>query len=85
MRSIRRNLTRESLLVKTQLNRSVPLQTRFNTLWTSEIHINLKTDADALNQRRRRYDVSRRIYPICQGQWRQYAGKCACVYSICNL
>jgi len=31
--------------VKTQLNRTVQLRTRFNTLWTSEIHINLKIDA----------------------------------------
>jgi hypothetical protein len=34
-----------SVLPKTQRNLAVLLRTRFTTLWTSEIHINLKIDA----------------------------------------
>jgi hypothetical protein len=57
----------------------------FTTLWRSEIHINLKIDAEALNRRRRRFDVRRTICRIYQGKWRQYAGKCACVYGECSV
>jgi ribosomal protein S27AE len=52
-------------------------------LWISEIHINLKIDADALNRRRRRFCGRCTKYHIDQGQWRHYAGKCASVYGIC--
>jgi len=34
---------------------SVLLRTRFTTLWRSEIHMDIKIDADALNPRRRRF------------------------------
>jgi hypothetical protein len=61
------------------------LRTRFTTLWRSEIHNNIKIDADALNRRRRRFCVRRKIRHFYQGQRRQYAGKCACVYSICSV
>jgi hypothetical protein len=44
------------------------LGARFTTLWRSEIHINLKIDADALNRRRRRFYVGPTIYHIYQGQ-----------------
>jgi hypothetical protein len=54
-------------------------------LWRSEIHMNLKIDADALNRRRRRFFIRRKIYHIYQGQRRQYAGKCACVYGVCSV
>jgi len=37
-------------------------------LWRSEIHINLKIDADVLNRRRRRFCVRRTIYHIYQWQ-----------------
>jgi len=74
----------QSALPKTQRNRVVLLRSRFTTLWRSEIHINIKIDADDLNRRRRRFCV-RRKYIICQGQWRQYAGKCACIYCICSV
>jgi hypothetical protein len=47
MRSIRRTLRRPSLIPKTKRNRAVLLRTLFTTLWTSEIHIILKIDADA--------------------------------------
>jgi hypothetical protein len=47
MRSIRRTLRRRSLIPKTKRNRAVLLRTRFETLWRSQIHINLKIDADA--------------------------------------
>jgi len=35
-------------------------------LWRSEIRINLKIDADALNRRRRRFCVRRTVYHIYQ-------------------
>jgi len=47
--------------------------------------MNLKIDADALNRRRRRVCVRRTIYHIYEWRWRQYAGKCACVYGICSV
>jgi hypothetical protein len=71
-----------SVLPKTQRNRAHLLQTRFKMLWRSEIHINLKIDADDLNRRRRRFCVRRTIHHMNQEQIRQYAGKCACVYGI---
>jgi hypothetical protein len=40
------------------------LDARFTTLWRSEIHIDLKIDADALNRYRRRFCVRRTIYHI---------------------
>jgi hypothetical protein len=48
MRSICRTFTGPSVLPKTQRNRAFLLRTRFTTLWRSEIHNNLKIDADAL-------------------------------------
>jgi hypothetical protein len=57
----------------------------FQTLWRSEIHINLKIDADALNRRRHRFCVRRNVYHIFQGQRREYACKCACVYGVCSV
>jgi hypothetical protein len=54
----------------------------FHKLRRSEIRINPKIDADALNRRRRRFCVRHKIYHIYQGQRRQYPGKCACVYSV---
>jgi hypothetical protein len=71
--------------MKKQRNRAVLLRTRFTTLWRSEIHINLKIDADALNRRRRRFCVRRTTYHIYKGQRRKYAGKRACVYGICSV
>jgi len=50
-----------SILSKTQQNRAVLLRKRLTTLWRSEIHMNFKTDADALNRRRRRFCVCRSI------------------------
>jgi hypothetical protein len=70
MRSIRRTLRGPSVLPKTQRNRAFLLRTRFITLWRSEIHINLKIDADALNRRRRRFCVHRTICRIYHGQCR---------------
>jgi len=60
---------------------------------TSEIHNveqkrnsdKLNTDDDALKRRRRRLCVRHTIYDIYQGQWRQYAGKCAWVFVICRV
>jgi hypothetical protein len=68
MRSIRLTFRGPSVLQKTQRNRTDLLGTRFITLWRSEIHINLKIDADALNRRRRRFCVQRTMYHIDQGQ-----------------
>jgi hypothetical protein len=85
MRSIHRTLRRPSLLPKTQRNRAVLLRTRFKTLWRSEIHINLKMDADALNRRRRRFCVRSTMCHIYPRQRKQDAGKCACVYGICSV
>jgi len=53
-------------------------------LWRSQVNVNLKIDADALNRRRRRFCVRRTMYHIDQGEWRQYTGKCACVYGVCS-
>jgi hypothetical protein len=82
MRSIRRTLRGQSVISKTQWNRAVLLRTRFTELRRSEIYINLKIDADALNRRWRRFCVRRTVYHIYQGQWRQYAGKCTCRYEV---
>jgi hypothetical protein len=41
---------------------------QYTTLWRSQIQINLKIDADALNRRRRRFCVQRTMYHIYQGQ-----------------
>jgi hypothetical protein len=67
MRSIRRNFNGPSVQPKKQRNRVILLRTRFTNLWRSEIHINLKIDADALNRRRRRFRVRRTICHIFQG------------------
>jgi hypothetical protein len=56
------------LIPKTKRNRAVLLRTRFKTLWRSQIHINLKIDADALNRRRRRFCARRTIYHTYEGQ-----------------
>jgi hypothetical protein len=40
----------------------------FTTLWRSEIHINLKIDAEALNRRWRRFCIRSTVYHIYQGQ-----------------
>jgi hypothetical protein len=61
------------------------LGARFTTLWRSEIHIHLKTEADGLNRHWSRFCVRRKIYHIYPGQTRQYAGKCACVYGVCSV
>jgi len=47
--------------------------------------MNLNIYAGALSRCRCRFCVRRTIFHIYQGQWRQYAGKCACVYSICSV
>jgi hypothetical protein len=83
MRTIRRKLKGPSVVTKTQRNRTVLLRKRLITMWRSDIHRNLKIDADALNRRRRRFCVRPKIYQISQGQRKEYAGKCACVYVIC--
>jgi hypothetical protein len=57
----------------------------FHTLWRSEIHIKLKIDANALNRRRRRFCVRRKLCAIYYGQRRQYVGKYACVYGVCSV
>jgi hypothetical protein len=85
MRSIHRTLRRPALLPKTQRNRAVLLRTRYKTLWRSEIHTNLKIDADALNRRQRRFCVRRTMYHIYPGQRRQDTVKCACVYGISSV
>jgi hypothetical protein len=70
MRNIRRKLRRPFLLPKTQRNLAILLIRCLTTLWRSEIHINLKIDADALNRRRRRFCVRRKIYHIYEEQGR---------------
>jgi hypothetical protein len=57
----------------------------FNTSWRSQNHIKLKIDADALNRRRRRFYVRRKIGHIYQGRRRQYARKCASVHGVCSV
>jgi hypothetical protein len=47
MLSTLRTLRGPSVLLKTQRNRAVLLLTRFRTLCRSQIHTNLKIDADA--------------------------------------
>jgi len=69
-----------SVLPGTQQNRAFPLRTRFTTLWRCEIHINLKMDADAGVA-----CVHHTTYYICQGQWRHYARRSACVYDKGNV
>jgi hypothetical protein len=68
MRSTSRTFIGPSVQGKTQRKRVVLFRTRFATLWKSEIHINLKIDADAQNRRRRRFCFQRKICRICQGQ-----------------
>jgi hypothetical protein len=50
--------------------------------WRSEIQINLKIDADALNRCLCRFGVLHKLCHIYQGLRRQYAGKYACVYGV---
>jgi len=73
MRSSHGTLKSSSLLPKTQRNRTGLFRTRFITLWGSEILINVKIDANALNQRRSWFLLRCTIHHICQGEWRQYA------------
>jgi len=61
------------------------IRTRFTTLWRNEIHINLKIDADVLNRRRLLLCVRVKTYHTYQGQRRQYAGMCACVYGVWSV
>jgi hypothetical protein len=68
MRSISRNLRGPSVLPKKQPNHAFLLRIRFRTLWRSEIRVNLKIDAGALNRRRRRFSVRRTVCDIYQGQ-----------------
>jgi hypothetical protein len=68
MRGVRLAFRGLSLLAKTQRNRSFLLRTLFTTLWKSEIHINLKIDAEALNRRRRRFRVRRTIHHVYLGE-----------------
>jgi hypothetical protein len=49
------------------------------------MNINLKIDDDALNRRRRRSFVRRSMCHIYQGERRQCASRCACVYGICRV
>jgi len=70
MRSTHQTLRGPSLKPKTQRNHADLLKTRFITLWRSEIHINLKIDADVLNRRWRRFCVRPTVSHIYQGQWR---------------
>jgi hypothetical protein len=64
MGSIHRTLRVPSVLQKTPRNRTDLFRSRFITFWRSEIHINLKMDANALNRRRRRFCVRRTMYLI---------------------
>jgi hypothetical protein len=71
-------------ITEKQRIRAVLLRTRFTTLRRSEIHLTLKIDADALNRRRRRFGVRRKIYHIYQGP-DAVCCKCACVYGIYSV
>jgi len=84
MRSVLGTMRWPSVQRKSQRNRAVLFRTRF-TIWRSEIHISLKVDADALNRRRRQFLLRCTVHRICQGQWRQYARKCLCVYDTWNV
>jgi hypothetical protein len=53
----------------------ISLTNTFQTLWRTEIHINLKIEDEGLNRRRRRLCVRRRVYHIYEGQRRQSAVK----------
>jgi hypothetical protein len=70
---------------KQQRNRTILFSKSLTTLWRSEIHMNLKIDADAQNRRWRRFRVRRRAYHTYQGKGRQYAGKSECVYGISSV
>jgi hypothetical protein len=85
MRSIYITLKGPSVLQKIERNRAVLFRTHFTTIWRSKIHANLKVEADVLNGQRRRFCVRHRTYHIYQGQRRQYAYKCACVYGVCSV
>jgi hypothetical protein len=82
---MRRIIRRTVCTAEAQRNLAVLFRTSFTTIWRSKIHISLKVDADTLNRRRRRFCVRRKIYHIYQGQRRQYAAKCACVYDVCSV
>jgi hypothetical protein len=53
--------------MKTLQNRAVLLGTRFTYLWRSEIHINLKIDANALNRRRRCFSPTKQYIMSIKG------------------
>jgi hypothetical protein len=68
MRGILRKLRGPSVLPKIQRNLAVVLRTRFRTLWSSDILLNLKIYADALYRRQRRFCFRRTIFHIYQGK-----------------
>jgi len=55
LHSILETLRGQSVVEKTKWNHAVLFPARFTTLWRSEIHIDLKIDADVLYRRRRRF------------------------------
>jgi hypothetical protein len=66
-----------SVLQKARRNIAVQFRTRFTATWRSKTHISLKVYAGVV--------FFSGVHHICQGQWRQYARKCACVYDIRNV
>jgi hypothetical protein len=79
MRSVHRTLWIPSFLGNTHRNLSLLFRLRFRSVWRSEIYIKLKMDADA------GVAFVSGVQIIYQGQWRQYRGKCACVYDVCKV
>jgi len=70
--------------MKTQRNSEEVLRMGLKILWRTEIHINIKINADAQKQGRRRFCEPHKKYHIYRGQQRQESGKCAWVYGICS-
>jgi len=67
---------------RTTESRSANSQTFQNVVQKRNPHINLKIEVHDLNRRRRLFSILCKIHHIYQGERRQYAGKCACVYGV---
>jgi hypothetical protein len=64
MRSIRGDIRGPFFTTENTRESRISITNKFQTLWRTEIHINLKIDADAQNRRWRRFCIRRTIHHL---------------------